>query len=184
MTQQGLILFGTRYYDAALGVWTQPDPAADSLARSPTQSDAYSFAGGDPINAVDRTGEKGKLSRRVKEALAVAGALHALGGAVEVAGEIAGSPEVERIAQVLNGAAEAVQKVADAEREGEEHPGGTTGPSGSDGGVMSPMFGSFMSAAKSQVVWLAGAGAAVGGAIGSAVSGLAGDAEGVLGAFA
>jgi RHS repeat-associated protein len=55
--QGGLVLFGTRYYDPAIGMWTQPDPKAQSLATDPTQSDGYSYTGDDPINNVDPTGE-------------------------------------------------------------------------------------------------------------------------------
>lgn len=59
-TQQGLILFGTRYYNPATGTWTQPDPAAQVLVSDPTQADPYGFAGDDPINTVDPTGEAGE----------------------------------------------------------------------------------------------------------------------------
>jgi RHS repeat-associated protein len=55
-TTQGLILFGTRYYDPTIGMWTQPDPDAQSLVTDPTQSDAYGFTGDDPINDTDTSG--------------------------------------------------------------------------------------------------------------------------------
>ncbi len=55
-SQNGLILFGTRYYNPALAMWTQPDPDAASLATDPTQADAYSFAGDNPVSNADPTG--------------------------------------------------------------------------------------------------------------------------------
>ncbi len=52
----GLYHFGARIYDPLTGAWTQPDPQAQSLAQDPTQTDAYAFAGDDPVNNVDPTG--------------------------------------------------------------------------------------------------------------------------------
>jgi RHS repeat-associated protein len=65
--QSGLILFGTRYYNPATATWTQPDPAAQSLATDPTQADAYGFAGNDPSNYTDPTGD-GKTKDKAKKA--------------------------------------------------------------------------------------------------------------------
>jgi RHS repeat-associated protein len=54
----GLAHLGARYYNPATGTWTQPDPDAQSLATDPTQADAYTFAGDDPINDVDASGRE------------------------------------------------------------------------------------------------------------------------------
>jgi RHS repeat-associated protein len=44
----GIIHFGARYYDPTLAVWTQVDP----------QGEAYQFAGSDPVNQADPSGER------------------------------------------------------------------------------------------------------------------------------
>jgi RHS repeat-associated protein len=44
----GIIHFGARYYDPTLAVWTQVDP----------QGEAYQFAGNDPIDQADPSGER------------------------------------------------------------------------------------------------------------------------------
>jgi RHS repeat-associated protein len=49
----GLEKFGTRWYDASTGRWTQPDPVVANDAAS----SGYAFAGDDPVNLVDGTGE-------------------------------------------------------------------------------------------------------------------------------
>jgi RHS repeat-associated protein len=49
-----LDLLGARYYDPSVGAWTQPDPNAHPT--DPTQASSYSFAGDDPVNNVDPTG--------------------------------------------------------------------------------------------------------------------------------
>ena len=41
--------YGARYYDPSTGRWTQPDPASGTTA--------FAFAGDDPINNVDPSGE-------------------------------------------------------------------------------------------------------------------------------
>jgi RHS repeat-associated protein len=51
----GLYHFGARYYNSADERWTQEDPLAN--IGSFTQGDRYSFAGDDPINASDPTGD-------------------------------------------------------------------------------------------------------------------------------
>lgn len=48
----GLVRFGAREYDAESGQWLTPDPAG--LAGG---LNAYEYAGGDPIDLVDHTGE-------------------------------------------------------------------------------------------------------------------------------
>jgi RHS repeat-associated protein len=47
----GLYHFGERYYDPTTGRWTQPDPASGMTN--------FTFAGDDPINQIDPTGEMG-----------------------------------------------------------------------------------------------------------------------------
>jgi RHS repeat-associated protein len=51
----GLIHFGARYYDSATTGWTQQDPL--DQASSLTQADRYTFAGDDPVNLSDPSGE-------------------------------------------------------------------------------------------------------------------------------
>jgi len=51
----GLVKFGTRYYNPALGRWTQQDPAAGSLG-SPDSLNRYLYAKDDPVNLVDPSG--------------------------------------------------------------------------------------------------------------------------------
>jgi len=46
--------YGQRYYDPTTGRWTQADPSGPT--GDPTQADAYSFAGADPVNNADATG--------------------------------------------------------------------------------------------------------------------------------
>jgi uncharacterized protein RhaS with RHS repeats len=41
--------FGARYYDPAIGQWTQHDPSGQD-------ANAYAYADGDPINRVDPSG--------------------------------------------------------------------------------------------------------------------------------
>jgi hypothetical protein len=42
-------MFGTRYYDASVGRWTQQDPSG-------MDANLYAYVGGDPMNSVDPTG--------------------------------------------------------------------------------------------------------------------------------
>jgi RHS repeat-associated protein len=53
----GLDHFGARLTDPTTGRWTQPDPDALSLQQDPTQADAYNYAGDDPVNGVDPSGD-------------------------------------------------------------------------------------------------------------------------------
>jgi RHS repeat-associated protein len=50
----GYIKFGARWYDPATGTWTQQDTYNAPL--SPGNANRYAYAGGDPINASDPTG--------------------------------------------------------------------------------------------------------------------------------
>ncbi len=52
----GLIKFGTRFYDPMIGRWTQLDPVSHSIA-DPAQFNKYVYAGNDPVNHSDPTGE-------------------------------------------------------------------------------------------------------------------------------
>ncbi len=51
----GLYKFGTRYYDAAIGRWTQQDPLRGHL-DDPTSLNRYVYAGDDPVNLTDPSG--------------------------------------------------------------------------------------------------------------------------------
>lgn len=48
---------GARYYDQAVGRFTQPDPVAGS-PYSPTSYNAYTYVGNNPVNLVDPSGEQ------------------------------------------------------------------------------------------------------------------------------
>jgi RHS repeat-associated protein len=54
-TETGLYKIGARYYQPTLGRWTQQDPIDQPADLR--QSNPYLFAGGDPVNLVDPTGE-------------------------------------------------------------------------------------------------------------------------------
>jgi len=47
--------YGQRYYDPTTGRWTQPDPLRQ--IGDPAQSNRYGFAGQDPVNQSDATGQ-------------------------------------------------------------------------------------------------------------------------------
>jgi RHS repeat-associated protein len=51
----GLIHYGERYYDPANANWSQQDPI--NQTQDLTQADRYTYAGEDPINATDPSGE-------------------------------------------------------------------------------------------------------------------------------
>ncbi len=51
----GLYKFGIRYYDAAIGRWTQRDPVGGSLQET-VKANPYVYADDDPVNLVDPTG--------------------------------------------------------------------------------------------------------------------------------
>ncbi len=50
-----LYKFGTRYYDPALGRWTQQDPVGGSLGDL-NSANRYTYANDDPVNVVDPSG--------------------------------------------------------------------------------------------------------------------------------
>ncbi len=52
----GLYKFGTRYYDSAIGRWTQQDPLRGSLA-DPTSLNRYLYVSDDPVNFTDPSGK-------------------------------------------------------------------------------------------------------------------------------
>jgi RHS repeat-associated protein len=54
----GLYHFGARYYDPAIGRWTQQDSVV-SLG-DPANANRYAYAGDDPVNSVDPGGIKKK----------------------------------------------------------------------------------------------------------------------------
>ena len=52
----GLIKFGIRFYDAHTGRWTHATPIGGSLQEA-IKANPYVYAGDDPIDNVDPTGE-------------------------------------------------------------------------------------------------------------------------------
>jgi RHS repeat-associated protein len=76
-----LVKFGARYYDPALGRWTQQDPVAGNLAN-PKTLNRYAYVGCDPINGTDPSGLS-ILGCSTSSALSIlAGILVAAGAAV------------------------------------------------------------------------------------------------------
>jgi RHS repeat-associated protein len=53
----GLYHFGARYYDAAVGRWTQPDPLRQEADLQ--QGNQYLYSGDNPVNFSDLAGERG-----------------------------------------------------------------------------------------------------------------------------
>lgn len=53
-TETSFYKIGERYYDPALGRWTQKDPLMQAF--SPREVNGYAYAGGDPINLSDPSG--------------------------------------------------------------------------------------------------------------------------------
>ncbi len=51
----GLYKYGTRYYDSAIGRWSQQDPLRGQL-NDPTSLNRYLYAGDDPVNLTDPSG--------------------------------------------------------------------------------------------------------------------------------
>jgi RHS repeat-associated protein len=51
----GLYKYGTRYYDSAIGRWSQQDPVRGHL-DDPTSLNRYLYAGDDPVNFTDPSG--------------------------------------------------------------------------------------------------------------------------------
>jgi RHS repeat-associated protein len=58
--QGGLYTFGTRYDNPSLGRWTQQDPVGGSLGDL-NSANRYTYAGDDPVNAVDSSGRDALL---------------------------------------------------------------------------------------------------------------------------
>jgi RHS repeat-associated protein len=54
-TRNGLTHFGARFYDPETGRWTQQDPL--NQAADLNEANRYTYAGGDPVNSVDPSGE-------------------------------------------------------------------------------------------------------------------------------
>jgi RHS repeat-associated protein len=52
--------FGARFYDSSTSHWTQQDPL--NLVTSQQDANRYDFAGGDPVNSIDPSGELGCAS--------------------------------------------------------------------------------------------------------------------------
>jgi RHS repeat-associated protein len=59
-SQTGLYKMGLRYYDPTTMRWTQKDPL--NLFRDPRQANRYAFAGSDPVNRADPTGQQMSLA--------------------------------------------------------------------------------------------------------------------------
>lgn len=53
--QTGLYKMGMRYFDPEHRRWTQKDPL--NLFQDPRQANRYAYAGGDPVNRMDPSGE-------------------------------------------------------------------------------------------------------------------------------
>ena len=81
--QGGLYHYGQRYYDPAIHRWTTPDPLLnhDDLR----QANRYAYVGGDPINALDPSGEAFLPAALAAARLAVWAAPRALQGLRHVA---------------------------------------------------------------------------------------------------
>lgn len=76
----GLVKFGLRWYDATAGTWTQQDTLDSPL--NPSDANRYGYAGGDPINRIDPSGN---ISRGVYCGLGVASAVY---GVVNVGADV------------------------------------------------------------------------------------------------
>lgn len=78
----GLYHFGARYYDPAIGRWTQQDSVV-SLG-DPGNGNRYAYAGDDPVNNVDSTGAKPKYVEKcvtgAGQGALVKGAVGLIGG--------------------------------------------------------------------------------------------------------
>ncbi|THA22568.1 RHS repeat-associated core domain-containing protein, partial [Streptomyces sp. A1277] len=98
----GLYKMGARYYDPALGRFTQPDPSGQ-------ETNTYLYAAGDPINHTDPTGLDNSPLEYVNFALGAVGAVAGVVGLVAtspvVVGVAAGVGAAVGIALVVEGAA-------------------------------------------------------------------------------
>jgi RHS repeat-associated protein len=119
----GLYHTGERYYDPTTGRWTQPDPDAQSLVTDPTQTNPYSFAGGDPVNNVDIDGEsaKSKLERALCTILLCGNLGAFVADVVEAIGGNAGAAIVEKaIVDVESGFKDLKEELEEAAEEVKE----------------------------------------------------------------
>ncbi|MGH2515315.1 MAG: RHS repeat-associated core domain-containing protein, partial [Ktedonobacterales bacterium] len=90
----GYTKFGARYDDTTLGRWTQQDPVGGSLGN-PNSVCRYLYAGDDPVNRTDPSGQCSVLT-------ALAATVVALGSFITVAALVAALPEVTFAAILSN----------------------------------------------------------------------------------
>jgi RHS repeat-associated protein len=83
----GLVRFGARDYDPAVGRWTGKDPAGFGGG----DTNLYAYAFGDPVNYVDPSGEIAFLAPLVIAAFKGALAGAAIGGGIELAADLVGN---------------------------------------------------------------------------------------------
>ena len=69
----GLIKFGQRWYNPTTGTWTQQDTLDSPL--DPANANRYAYAGDDPINGQDPTGQDCRAARQVADAAIVLGGI-------------------------------------------------------------------------------------------------------------
>ena len=79
--------YGNRYYDPTTGTWTQRDTLDNPL--SPQDANRYTYAGGDPINNVDPSGQWSSYGKDIYSRV-VGGLVGALSAAV--GGALGGAP--------------------------------------------------------------------------------------------
>jgi RHS repeat-associated protein len=75
-TKTELVKFGARYYDPMSGRWTQMDPIGGSIAN-PSTLNGYIYAGDDPINNADPTGESSEAGEYIGAGIAGLGVITA-----------------------------------------------------------------------------------------------------------
>lgn len=98
----GLYKFGTRYYDAAYGRWTQRDPIAGDIG-TPITINRYAYVGCDPVNDVDPSG---RLSRGTRCGLLVGATF--IGGAAFFVGGVSSGGLIAAFGGGVLGAASTV----------------------------------------------------------------------------
>ena len=69
----GWVHFGARWYDPTTGRWTQQDTLDAPL--NPANANRYAYAGDDPINGQDPTGQDCRAARQVADAAIVLGGI-------------------------------------------------------------------------------------------------------------
>lgn len=91
----GLIKFGTRYYDATLGRWTQDDPLGGQIS-DPRSLDPYVYAKDNPLNLVDPSGAVsfGEVLSAVESAERGCGKSASVTVSIAIASSLLGGPEV------------------------------------------------------------------------------------------